>query len=45
MEAALAILRGETLLFSKVLPNSTPQSEKIFCAVRFASGIMIYFMS
>jgi len=33
MEAVLATLRGETLLFSKVLPNSNPQTEKAFCAV------------
>lgn len=33
MAATLAILRGETLLFSKVLPNSTPQAESVFCTV------------
>ena len=33
MEAVLSILRGETLLFRNVLPNSTPQAEKAFCNV------------
>lgn len=33
MEVILAILRGETMLFNKVLPNSNHASEKVFCAV------------
>jgi hypothetical protein len=33
MEAILATLKGETLLFSKILPNSNTQTEKVFCNV------------
>lgn len=33
MQATLTVLRGETLLFSSILPNPTPQAEKAFCSI------------